>query len=156
MKLNEFFKNDLIIVDKSYKSKKEALEAFAKVLVEKKYASNKAKVVELALKRESETSTGIGEGIAIPHIRDEVMKKSVIFFAKVKPMDWESLDGNPVNYIFFIALNPKESGSHVEILADLMKLLMNEEFKKDLKTVKSITSLKKIITKYNESSNDKK
>ena len=87
MKLNEFFKNDLIIVDKSYKSKKEALEAFAKVLVEKKYASNKAKVVELALKRESETSTGIGEGIAIPHIRNEVMKKSVIFFAKVKPMD---------------------------------------------------------------------
>ena len=156
MKLNEFFKNDLIIVDKSYKSKKEALEAFAKVLVEKKYASNKAKVVELALKRESETSTGIGEGIAIPHIRDEVMKKSVIFFAKVKPMDWESLDGNPVNYIFFIALNPKESGSHVEILADLMKLLMNEEFKKDLKTVKSITSLKKLITKCNESSNDKK
>lgn len=150
MKLNEFFKNDLIIIDESYKSKKEALESFAKILVEKKYASSKAKIVDLALKRESETSTGIGEGIAIPHIRDEVMKKSVIFFAKVKPMDWESLDGNPVDYIFFIALNPKESGSHVEILADLMKLLMNEEFKKDLKTVKSITSLNKLITKYNE------
>ncbi len=154
MKLNEFFKNDLIIIDKSYKTKKEALDSFAKILVENKYASNKAKVVELALKRESETSTGIGEGIAIPHIRDEVMKKSVIFFAKVKPMDWESLDGNPVNYIFFIALNPKESGSHVEILADLMKLLMNEDFKKDLKTVKSIASLKKLFVKYNESSND--
>ncbi len=154
MKLNEFFKNDLIVVDKSYKTKKEALESFAKILVEKKYASNKKTIVELALKREAETSTGIGEGIAIPHIRDEVMKKSVIFFAKVKDMDWESLDGNPVKYIFFIALNPKESGSHVEILADLMKLLMNENFKNELINIKSINSLNKLINKYNEVKED--
>lgn len=150
MNFNDFFKEDLILLDKNYSSKEEALKDFAKVLVKRGYASNEKRVVEMALKREAESSTGIGEGIAIPHIRDEVMKTSVIFFAKVNQINWDSLDGNPVDYVFFIALNPNSSGSHIEILAALMKLFMNENFKKELKKVNSISQLIKVMNKYNE------
>ena len=87
MNFNDFFKDDLILLNKSYKNKTEALKDFAKLLVKKGYATNEERVVEMALKRESESSTGIGENIAIPHIRDEVMKKSCIFFAKVNDVE---------------------------------------------------------------------
>ena len=150
MNFSEFFKNDLILTNKSYSSKEEALKDFAKVLVNKGYAKTQKRVVEMALKREAESSTGIGEGIAIPHIRDEVMKTSCIFFAKVNKVNWDSLDGQPVDYVFFIALNPKSSGSHMEILAALMKLFMNPDFKNELTSVKNIPSLIKLMNKYNE------
>ncbi len=150
MNFKEFFRDDLILLDKSYSSKKEALSDFAKVLVKKGYASDAKRVVEMAMKREGESSTGIGENIAIPHIRDEVMKDSVIFFAKVNHVEWESMDGQPVDYVFFIALNPNSSGSHMEILAALMKLFMNPDFKNHLKSVSSIPQLIKLMNKYNE------
>ena len=150
MNFSDFFKKDLIIVDKSYKSKELALKDFAKVLVEKGYATDAKRVVEMAMKREAETSTGIGEGIAIPHIRDNVMKESAIFFAKVNKVNWDSLDGQPVDYVFFIALNPKSSGSHMEILAALMKLFMNANFKKGLENVTTISQLIKLMDKYTE------
>lgn len=150
MDFSKFFKNDLIDLDKKYKSKQDALNHFASILVEKGYCLDAKKVVELALKREKETSTGIGENIAIPHIRDAVVKKSAIFFAKVQDLDWDALDGQPVNYVFFITLNPEDSNSHIEILASLMKLFMNSEFKNKLKNVTSIKELISLMNQYNE------
>lgn len=153
MNFKNFFKEDLIVIDKKYDSKKEALKDFANILVKNGYASDSEKIVKLAINREEESSTGIGENIAIPHIRDEVMKKSVIFFAKVNPMNWDSLDNQPVKYIFFIALNPKSSNSHVEILASLMKLFMNGDFKTELENINSIKELLKTIYEYKDKDN---
>lgn len=150
MDFKSFFKKDLIVVDQEYKSKKEALSDFARILVEKGYCTNKDKVVELTLKREQENSTGIGESIAIPHIRNEVVKKSSIFFARIKNLDWDSIDNQPINYVFFISLNPNDSNSHIEILASLMKLFMNQEFKNNLKSISSIDQLIDLMNKYNE------
>ncbi len=150
MNFNDFFKDDLILLNKSYKNKTEALKDFAKHLVKKGYATNEERVVKMALKRESESSTGIGENIAIPHIRDEVMKKSCIFFAKVNDVEWESLDAQPVKYVFFICLNPNDSGTHIEILAALMKLFMNPQFKEGLLKVETIKQLISLMNKYSE------
>lgn len=145
---NEFFKKDLVLINKTYSNKKDALKNFAKILVENNYATNADIVLEMALKREKENSTGIGEEIAIPHIRDNVMNKSVILFAKVKPLNWDSIDNKKVKFIFFIALNPKNSSSHMEVLASLMKLFMNADFKNELENVSSYEELKKLINKY--------
>lgn len=87
MELNSFFKKDLIIIDQSFNTKEEALRYLANNLVKNGYAKNSDQVLKMALKRESEFSTGIGGQIAIPHIRDEVMNSSVITFAKIKPLD---------------------------------------------------------------------
>lgn len=87
MQTNEFFKKDLIVSNLEFKDKKEVLTYFAKLLVEKKYAKNYKTVLEKALDRENQFSTGIGSGLAIPHIRDDVMNQSVILFANIKPVD---------------------------------------------------------------------
>lgn len=151
MQTNEFFKKDLIVSNLEFKDKKEVLTYFAKLLVEKKYAKNYKTVLEKALDRENQFSTGIGSGLAIPHIRDDVMNQSVILFANIKPVDWGSSDNVPVEKIFFIAMSSKEGeNSHMDVIASLSRLFMNQEFVDKLKLVKSYNSLIKLIDEYTE------
>lgn len=154
MKTNEFFQKDLIVTNKQFASKKEALTYFAKLLEEKKYAKDYSKVLEKALERESQFSTGIGQKLAIPHIRDDVMNKSVILFANIKPLDWQSADGIDVEKIFFIAMSSKEGeNSHMDVIANLSRLFMNQEFVDKLSLVNSYDSLIKLINEYTEDEN---
>ncbi|MGL5246446.1 MAG: fructose-specific PTS transporter subunit EIIC [Mycoplasmoidaceae bacterium] len=151
MKSN-FFKKDLVILNKNLKSKDECLEFFAKILKDKGYGKSSKTILSKALEREGQFSTGIGEHIAIPHIRDDVMKEPVILFAKVNDIDWGSVDNKKVKYIFFICMNKQEGeNSHMNIIASLSKLFLNEKFVKDLDNVKDYKSLISSIEKYSES-----
>ncbi|MDE6429156.1 MAG: fructose-specific PTS transporter subunit EIIC [Malacoplasma sp.] len=149
---NQFFKKDLVITNKKFKSKIEALTFFAKLLERKKYAKNYSKVLDKVLEREDQFSTGIGNKIAIPHIRDDVMNQSVILFASVEPLEWNSIDSIKVEKIFFIAMSNKEgTNSHMDVIANLSRLFMNQEFVKDLNLVKDYQSLINLLDKYSES-----
>ncbi|MDE5841719.1 MAG: fructose-specific PTS transporter subunit EIIC, partial [Malacoplasma sp.] len=149
---NQFFKKDLVIANKKFKSKIEALTFFAKLLERKKYAKNYSKVLDKVLEREDQFSTGIGNKIAIPHIRDDVMNQSVILFASVEPLEWNSIDSIKVEKIFFIAMSNKEgTNSHMDVIANLSRLFMNQEFVKDLNLVKDYQSLINLLDKYSES-----
>lgn len=150
MDINNFLKNDLIYFDKKFKSKTEALKFFAQQLEEKKYATDKKKVYQLFLERENQFSTGVGNQIALPHIRDDVMTKSVVMFAKLeKPLNWESIDNKDVKYIFAITMSKKEGEkSHLEIIADLSSLLINDEFINKLSEIKTASKLKSLINEF--------
>lgn len=155
MDINSFFKKDLIIIDKQYTSKENALKDFAKILTNKNYASDSKKVLEKVLERENEFSTGIGNEIAVPHIRDDVMKQSVILFAKIKPLDWNSIDNKKVKIVFFIALSKNDGESkHLDIISNLSRLFMSEEFCKEITKIKDYNSLIKTINKYGEQKNE--
>ena len=148
MNIENFFKDDLIILNQDFKSKEEALKFLANHLVSKNYANDANKVLELALKREGEFSTGIGGRIAIPHIRDEVMNKSVITFARVKPLDWQALDDQFIEYIFFISLKPSDAqNEHMEIIAKLSSLFLDENFVSQLEKITNLNSLIELINK---------
>lgn len=148
---NQFFKKDLVITNQKFKSKNEALIFFAKLLEEKKYAKNYKTVLDKLLERENQFSTGIGNKIAIPHIRDDVMNQSVILFASVNPLEWGSVDNDKVEKIFFIAMNQQEgANSHMDVIANLSRLFMNQEFVKDLNLVKDYESLINVLNKYSE------
>lgn len=156
MKSN-FFKKDLVIVNEKLKTKDECLEFFAKTLKDKGYGKSSETILLKALEREGQFSTGIGEHIAIPHIRDDVMKKPVILFAKVNDIDWGSVDNKKVKYIFFICMNKQEGeNSHMNIIASLSKLFLNEDFVKDLDDVKDYKSLVAAMEKYSESKEEEK
>lgn len=152
MELNNFFKKDLIIIDESFNTKEEALRYLANNLVKNGYAKNADQVLKMALKRESEFSTGIGGQIAIPHIRDEVMNSSVITFAKIKPLDWQALDNQPIKYIFFISLKPSDAqNNHMEIIASLSSLFLDEKFVDKLEDIRNYEQLISLIgTKLDE------
>ncbi|QZE12118.1 fructose-specific PTS transporter subunit EIIC [Mycoplasma sp. Ms02] len=146
MDFKKFFKKDLFLNNLEFQSKQEALSHFAQVLVEKGYAKDAKTVLDKALEREGQFSTGIGNKIAIPHIRHDVMNQGVILFANVKPMNWESLDGQPVEQVFFIALNQSEGeNSHLEIIAALSRNFMSEEFCAKLANVKTHDELLAIL-----------
>ena len=141
MKIDNFLNEKVFFVDLEFKTKNEALKYFSSKLVEKGFGSDEKKILAAAKAREEEFSTGIGSEIAVPHIRIPEMKKSVLLFAKVKPMDWASMDNQPIKYIFYIALNDQDN-VHIQILSELSKNLMNDSF---LKSLESITTFKELI-----------
>ncbi len=97
-------------------------------------------------KREEESTTGIGEGIAIPHCKSDVVSKPALA-AMVIPegVDYDALDGEPVHLLFLIAAPNSEDNVHLDVLARLSEMLMNDEFKNKLLAAKSKKEFLKII-----------
>lgn len=88
MQISYFLKNkNFIYFNKEFKDKNQALKFFSNQLLTQGYAHEEKKVFDLFVQRENELSTGIGDSIALPHIRSDVMKKSTLMFAKVKDLN---------------------------------------------------------------------
>lgn len=86
------------------------------------------------LAREAESTTGIGDGIAMPHARDKAVKKAAVLFAKSKQgVDYNSLDGQPVNLFFMIAAPAGANNTHLQALAALSSLLIDPKLVAALK-----------------------
>lgn len=148
MKIENFLNKKVCYFDLEFQTKKDALEYFCSKLVEEGFGKNKKQLLLAALKREEEFSTGVGSEVAVPHIRIPEMKTSVLLFAKVKPMNWDSIDNKDIKYVFFIALNDQDN-VHIEILSELSRNLMNDDF---LMMLDSIESFGEIINLFNTSS----
>lgn len=145
MKIEKFLNKKVCYFNLEFKTKKDALEYFCSKLVEEGFGENKKQLLLAALKREEEFSTGVGSEVAVPHIRIPEMKTSVLLFAKVKPMNWDSIDNKDIKYVFFIALNDQDN-VHIEILSELSRNLMNDDF---LMMLDSISSFDEIINLFN-------
>ena len=104
--------------------------------------------MKILLDREALGSTGIGQGIAIPHGKTGAVKSLIAAFGlSRKGVDFESLDGEPA-YIFFLLLAPKESaGPHLKALAKISRLLKDKFFRDTLKDCKNKKALIEIISK---------
>ncbi|MGL5643328.1 MAG: PTS fructose transporter subunit IIABC [Metamycoplasmataceae bacterium] len=148
MKIENFLNENVCFFNLEFNSKNDALDYLSSELVKSGFGKNKNKILSAALKREEEFSTGIGEEVAVPHIRIPEMKKSVLLFAKVNPINWDSVDGKDIKYIFFIALNDKDN-VHIEILSELSKNLMNPSF---LNELENISQFHELIDLFNKNS----
>ena len=97
-------------------------------------------------KREEESTTGIGEGIAIPHCKSEVVNKPALA-AMVIPegVDYAALDGEPVHLLFLIAAPNSEDNVHLDVLARLAEMLMDDDFRAKLMAAKSAKEFLKVI-----------
>ena len=146
MKIIDLLDDRSILLQGQVQSKKEALDT----LVELMNASGKLNDVETyrngVYEREKEGSTGIGEGIAIPHCKSAAVKEAGLA-AMVVPegVDFESLDGEPANLFFLIAAPDTADNVHLDLLSHLSVLLMDPEFTGKLKNAKSVEEFKKVI-----------
>ncbi len=122
----------LIIKDYDLKTKKQVLVGISNLLKENKYITNKNALVEAFQNRENEFSTGIGDAIAIPHAEVEGIEESVVAVFRVKDIDWGSIDNKPVKTIVAIVVPKGGRGEHLSILANLSRMLMDEEVKEKL------------------------
>lgn len=146
MRIIDLLDDRSILLQGQVQSKKEALDT----LVELMNASGKLKDVETyrngVYEREKEGSTGIGEGIAIPHCKSAAVKEAGLA-AMVVPegVEFESLDGEPANLFFLIAAPDTADNVHLDVLSHLSVLLMDPEFTGKLKNAKSVEEFKKVI-----------
>ena len=130
---------NLIILDIEVKSKIDVIRTMATIALKADKISSLDGFVEDVLEREKHYSTGIGEGIGIPHAKSKNVKEAMVVFAKLKDkIDWDSIDGKPVEVVFLFGV-PEENVNnlHLKLLSQLSRKLMDEDFVKLLKASKS-------------------
>ncbi|AVN64241.1 MULTISPECIES: PTS fructose transporter subunit IIABC [Mesoplasma] len=144
MELKDLFKSKVSVFKADLKTKEEVINFLVDKLSSEKMIANKKTFKDAILKRESEASTGMGDGIGIPHAINNTVKEPCIAFVSLKsPIDWQSLDNKPVDLIFMIATNDEKGEAHLGALADLSKFLMKPEFQEALRKAKAFKDLSK-------------
>lgn len=146
MQLNQILKIEFINANLSAKSKDEVLEELVNTIILGGLKLNRAEILDILKQRESLGSTGIGEGIAIPHGKIPDLNEIVVAFGRSEEgINYESLDSKPV-HLFFLLLAPENSaGQHLKILAKISKMLKETNFRKKLLKAGSQSDLYKII-----------
>ncbi|AMV61457.1 PTS system, galactose-inducible IIB component [Pediococcus damnosus] len=116
----------------------EVLQYLANFAVENGLAKDSKKVLGKYLKREAEGSTGMQDGIAIPHAQDATIKTSAMLVLKLdKPVEWKTFDGKPIDTVISFLIPENDSGSHLKYLSNTAKLLTHSDFVKALRNAKS-------------------
>ena len=119
MDLKELLRKDVMIMDLQATTKEAAIDEMVANYKKHDVIDDVDLFKADILKREAETSTGIGDGIAMPHARDQAVKKATVMFAKSnKGVDYDALDGQPVNLFFMIAAPEGADSLHLQALAD--------------------------------------
>lgn len=149
MKILDFLTEDAIKIGLTSKTKSEVLEELVDLLVASKkinQGTDKNKIVKCLVEREELGSTGIGQGVAIPHGKSSTIKELVSAFGlSLEGVNFDALDGEPVN-IFFLLLAPDNAaGTHLKALAKISNLLKNKYFRKSLMNATSKEDVIKII-----------
>jgi fructose-specific phosphotransferase system IIA component len=109
--------------------------------------ANKEQVFQAVITRESTKSTGIGFGIAIPHGKCTGVKELVMAMGiSHKGIDFQSIDGKPVHIVVLLASPVDRTGPHIQALARISRLMLDEEFKNKLQAAQSAEELYKLIS----------
>ena len=151
MKITDLLDARSILLDASPKSKSEALDQIVDLMVKSEKINDKEAYRKQVYAREEESTTGIGEGIAIPHGKCDAVTKPGLAAMVVKDgVDFDSLDGEPVTLMFLIAAPNTEDNIHLDVLSKLSVLLMNEEFTESLRNAKTVEEFMNIINDADE------
>ena len=138
MDIKDLLIKDAMIMDLQATTKKAAIDE----MVQKMYDAGRISDIDIykegILNREAQTSTGLGDGIAMPHAKNSAVKEATVLFAKSKNgVDYESLDGQPTYLFFMIAAPEGANDTHLQALAALSRLLINPDFVAKLKAADS-------------------
>ena len=146
MKITELLDINSIDLNPQISNKEEAIDHLVNLLDQSGKLNDKEIYKESVLNRESQSTTGIGDGVAIPHGQSEGVKTAGLSAMVVKEgLDFKSLDGQPT-YLFFMIGAPKDSGgAHLQALAQLSTLLMEEDFRNALINASSKEEFLKLI-----------
>ena len=134
MKINDILLKELMIMDLQATTKEGVIDEMIAGLSTNGIINDAAVYKEGIMKRESQTSTGLGDGIAMPHAKNKAVVKPAVVFAKsAAGVDYASLDGQPAHLFFMIAAPEGANNVHLEVLASLSRLLINPDFTASLK-----------------------
>lgn len=156
MRIRDLLAKESIMLNGSPKSKDDAIRQMAELMAKSGKINDKQAYIDGLFKREEESTTAVGEGIAIPHYKGNAVNKPGLA-AMVIPngVDFDSADGEPVYIIFAIAAPDTKENVHLDVLSNLSVLMMDEGFIDNLKKARSIDEFLSVIDKA-ESDKDEK
>ncbi|HFI0592453.1 TPA: fructose-specific PTS transporter subunit EIIC [Streptococcus suis] len=138
MKIQDVLRKDVMLLDLQATSKEAVIDEMITSLVNKGYVTDFEVFKTGILNREAQTTTGLGDGIAMPHAKNAAVKEATVLFAKSnKGVDYASLDGQPTDLFFMIAAPEGANDTHLAALAELSKYLMKPGFADKLRSVSS-------------------
>ena len=155
MRITDLLDKQSISLNGAPKDKKEALDQVVDLMAKSGKINDVEAYRQRVYAREEESTTGIGEGIAIPHGKCDAVTKPGLAAMVVKVgVDFDSLDGEPVHLIFLIAAPNTEDNIHLDVLSKLSVLLMDEQFTADLLNAKSVDEFLEIVDKADDEKSD--
>ncbi|MCB4755990.1 MAG: PTS sugar transporter subunit IIA [Elusimicrobia bacterium] len=151
MKILDILDPSCVTLDVKGPAKKEAIQELCELLFAKAKIKDVQIVKKALLEREALGSTGIGQGIAIPHGKSDGTETLVAALGvSKKGIDFESLDGEPVHLIFLLAGPPDSAGPHLKALARISRLLKDKFFRQQLRDAKSVDEVLHVIKSEDE------
>jgi PTS system nitrogen regulatory IIA component len=147
MQIKNFITEDGIVFTTSVSSKKRALEILSETLAYQDTDLNKNKILDALLAREKLGSTGLGNGIAIPHCRMEEIETIRASILKLEEgVEYEASDDLPVEFLFCLVVPEDANEDHLQLLAELAELLNNEQIRKSIQNSSNAKELYQILT----------
>ncbi|QWQ38772.1 fructose-specific PTS transporter subunit EIIC [Gemella sp. zg-570] len=149
MKLTSLINYDLVQFNFSATDKKEALDKLTTMLVEKNVIASKDSFLQALLEREAQSTTGVGEAIAIPHAKSDDFKEATVIYAKSDAgVEWESFDGLAAKHIFMICAPSGGADEHLKALSTLSMALMDSDVKAGLEKATKAEDVKEVFEKF--------
>lgn len=151
MRITDLLDVQSIALDGAPKSKSEALDQIVALMVRGGKINDEEGYRRQIYAREEESTTGIGEGIAIPHGKCDAVKRPGLAAMVIKDgVEFDSLDGEPVTLMFLIAAPDTKDNVHLDVLSKLSMMLMDEEFTSSLRNAKTAEEFLSVIDKADE------
>ena len=155
MKIVDLLKRESVELNGKVTSKPEAIEKMVALMAAGGNLADVEAYKKGVFAREEESTTGIGEGIALPHAKTAAVKAPGLAAMVINDgVDFDSLDDEPVNLLFLIAAPNTEDNIHLDVLSKLSMLLMDENFVKKLKNASSVDEFLKIVDAADEEKPD--
>ena len=146
MKIQDLLNKEVMILDLKATSKEAAIDEMINSLVDKGLVTDFETFKTGIMNREAQTTTGLGDGIAMPHSKNAAVKEATVLFAKsATGVDYESLDGQPTDLFFMIAAPDGANDTHLAALAELSKYLLKDGF---ADTLRKVTSAEEVIAAF--------
>ncbi len=148
MKVLEVFNPNRVLLNLEASSRDEVIKILADLLYSEKVITNTEDYVESVLEREVHSTTGVGNGIAIPHGKSTTVKEPAIAFAKLShPVEWASLDDQPVNIVVMLAIPDSEKGTtHLSLLSEIAVKLMEDDLVESLENATNVNEVVKLLS----------
>lgn len=146
MKIMDFLNADAITVDLQATDKKSAIVELVEVLKSTKKIKKTDEIIEVVLEREKLGSTGIGQGVAIPHGKTDVLQEQVgALGISRKGIEFNSLDGEPVHIVFLLVGPVEVAGQHLKALSRISRLFKDKFLRQAIRDAKTKEEIVKII-----------
>ena len=146
MRLSELLSPKLIESDLKSRDRDQAIRELARILADAHDSLNADEVVEVVLEREALASTGIGEGLAIPHGSLSTVDQLLGAMGRSpKGIDFDSVDGKPARLIFLLVVPRSQPGVHLKTLANITKVLKNADYRNQLLTAKDGNEMLEVL-----------